>query len=103
MTKLQFRRSIEIINFLRNKDNDFSNKLQSAFDVDTTIMGVPFVWDAIDQWIDWLEDVHNDNNQWISYWIYDCDCGKTEHTVSDENGTRVMTFDVLCELLEIVD
>lgn len=36
-----------------------------------------------------LEFAMNDTSSWISYWLYDCDCGKKPMKVTDKQGKRV--------------
>lgn len=36
-----------------------------------------------------LEFAMNDKYQWISYWLYDCECGKKEMKVIDKDGKKV--------------
>lgn len=36
-----------------------------------------------------LEFAMNDTSNWISYWLYDCDCGKTDGRVTDKNGKKI--------------
>ena len=36
-----------------------------------------------------LELAMNDTSSWISYWLYDCDCGKNPMKVTNKKGKRV--------------
>ena len=36
-----------------------------------------------------LEFAMNDTSQWISYWLYDCNCGRSPMKVTDKNRKNV--------------
>lgn len=36
-----------------------------------------------------LEFAMQDKNNWISYWLYDCDCGKNNLKVTNKHGKRI--------------
>lgn len=36
-----------------------------------------------------LKFAMNDTFDWISYWIYDCDCGKKDMKITDKNGKKI--------------
>ena len=41
---------------------------------------------------DLLRDLTNDKNDWIEYWLYDCECGKRKDfcdSVSDKDGNKI--------------
>ena len=39
--------------------------------------------------VDSLKFGMNDENDWISYWIYDCDMGKRDMKVTDKGGQKI--------------
>ena len=54
--------------------------------------------------VDCLKVAMNDINDWIGYWIYELDCGKTakKHTVTDKDGKDlpIKTLDDLYKIIE---
>lgn len=68
------------------KDEENLNKAFKKFEPDLNYIGFGRYETLV---VRSLEFSVEDNSHWISYWLYDCDCGKREMKVTDKNGKKV--------------
>jgi len=74
---------------LRRYANDFNNLFFTPYE--TLIVEI-------------LKDAMNDEYDWISYWLYDCDCGTNDNadSVKDKDGKKIplRTLDDLYNIIK---
>jgi len=65
----------EIIKFLNKSDE--ANKSLSTFINDDSIIAFEFAYNLLDSYIALLEKQVKDTEEWIYYYLFDCNCGTT--------------------------
>lgn len=58
-------------------------------------------WKAFDSYVELVQDTVGDHFQWVSWFIYDNQCGKANMTcILNGNNCKVKTVEKLVELIE---
>lgn len=85
MNKETFTKLIkELVSIKQDEDN--LNQAFKKFEPDLNYIGFGRYETLV---VRALEFAMNDTSSWISYWLYDCDCGKNPMRVTDKQGKKV--------------
>lgn len=107
MKKHQFLKSLRIIESMYKDEENFCKNIGIVLDStnksDNSIFSVKMIRDAYTSWIDWLKDILNDKDDLINFYIYDCVFGLNNKKFTVDGKDYIMSFKVLCELLNVED
>ena len=98
MTKKEIcEKYIEMKASIQKKEDALSEALMN-FQADNMIIGI--IPDDLSEFVDLMlyELVGDSNQDWVNYWIYECDCSETNISVN-EVDYHVTSFDQLWDLV----
>jgi hypothetical protein len=84
----------------------YSNWVDSVYDdYKISLLETPAM-DILDSYIGFIEASFDDTDGYVSWWIYECECGKYEARVTEPDGTEKIIktdkdlYDLLVEIKE---
>lgn len=91
LSKQEFIAFLDTIKTYQAINRDFSNKLEILLGKnDNYIFGAESYRDYQDTLIELLKYLMDDKENWIDYWIYDCDFGENNKKIIKEPGNPVV-------------
>lgn len=87
ITKQEFEDAIEAIKLQFDRDDSFSDAMSTAFpEVSTGYMMRPNTEAIIQGMINLLSTLTGDSNEWIEWFVYECELGYTDREATMQDG-----------------
>ena len=97
----EFEKDMEVILDFVNESDRWNEALQSLMPESSILMD--FGFNLLDAFVDKVESSfpYTASSEWINYYLYECNCGKTPMTVSYDN--KDIKLDSIEKLYEIMN